>query len=130
MLKLDRNALICDMAETYNIYDLKALPVTTVALLACGLRENSRIMQKINGIEMPVNTILLAHIADRLGILIWQNTKDGQRGRNRPESIAAQMIAGAKPKSNHMRGAVFDSPEDFEKARKRILERQGKTWPN
>ena len=122
MLRLDRDALICDFAETYHIYDLKALPVTTVALLACGLREDSRIKQKINGTHVPVNTLLLAHIVDRLGILIWQRTKDGQHGRNKPESIAEQLLNTGKRNLNKV--DAFETPEEFEEARRRILERR------
>lgn len=122
MLRLDRDALICDFAETYHIYDLKALPVTTVALLACGLREDSRIKQKINGTQVPVNTLLLAHIVDRLGILIWQRTKDGQHGRNKPDSIAEQLLNTGKRNLNKV--DAFETPEEFEEARRRILERR------
>jgi hypothetical protein len=122
MLRLDRDALICDFAETYHVYDLKALPVQTVALLACGLREDSRIKQKINGTHVPVNTLLLAHIVDRLGILIWQRTKDGQHGRNKPESIAEQLLNTGKRNLNKV--DAFETPEEFEEARRRILERR------
>ncbi len=122
MIRLDRDALLCDLAETYHIYDPKALPVQTVALLACGLREDSRIKQKINGTQVPVNTLLLAHIVDRLSILIWQKTKDGQRGRNKPESIVEMMINANKRKTNHV--DAFETPEEFEEARRRILERR------
>ena len=41
MMALDREALLCDLAETYGIYDVRALPVSTLAVLASGLRENS-----------------------------------------------------------------------------------------
>lgn len=122
MLRLDRDALICDFAEYYHVYDLGLLPVQTVATLACGLREESRIKQKINGTNVPVNTMLLAHAVDRLGLLIWQKTKDGQRGRNKPESIAEMMMNTGKRKITRV--DAFDTPEEFEEARRRILERR------
>lgn len=31
---------------------------------------------------------LLALAVDRLGVLIWQQTKDGRKGRNRPKPIS------------------------------------------
>jgi len=46
MIKLDENALICDFAETYHIYDYRQLPPTRVAVFACGLRDDSRIKMK------------------------------------------------------------------------------------
>ena len=122
MLRLDRDALICDFAEYYHVYDLGLLPVQTVATLACGLREESRIKQKINGTNVPVNTMLLAHAVDRLGLLIWQKTKDGHRGRNKPESIAEMMMNTGKRKITRV--DAFDTPEEFEEARRRILERR------
>ena len=122
MLRLDRDALLCDFAEYYHIYDFGLLPVQTVATLACGLREDSRIKQKISGINVPMNTLLLAHAVDRLGLLIWQKTKDGQHGRNKPESIAEKMINTEKRKATHV--DAFDTPEEFNEARKRILERR------
>lgn len=35
------------MAETYGVYDLRALPVQTTAVLAQGLRADSRIMARL-----------------------------------------------------------------------------------
>ena len=37
MIALDQNALICDFAETYGIYNYRALPVSLLATLAVGL---------------------------------------------------------------------------------------------
>lgn len=122
MLRLDRDALLCDFAEYYHIYDFEALPVKTVALLACGLRDESRIKQKINGTKVPMNTMLLAYAVDRLGILIWQRTKDGAHGRNKPESIVEMLMNTGKQKITQV--DAFDTPEEFEEARTRILERR------
>lgn len=46
-MSYDRDALICDIAETYGVYDLGALPLQTVAVLAQGLRHDARIMMKL-----------------------------------------------------------------------------------
>lgn len=118
MIATDRDALVCDMAETYGLYDLWSLPVDTVATLACGLRDDSRIKLKLSGLATDTKTILLASAVDRLSILVWAQTEDGQKNRNRPESIV-EAITGqeqAKPVEG------FDSVEEFEAARKRILE--------
>ena len=48
MIKTDEDALICDLAETYQIYDYKSLPAYMVATFSVGLRENSRIKMKLN----------------------------------------------------------------------------------
>ena len=62
MLKKDEEALICDFAETYHIYDYKRLPLTTVAALAVGLRENSRLKMAMN--EAETTTENPAHGSD------------------------------------------------------------------
>lgn len=122
MLHTDRGALLCDMAETYNIYDIKAQPASRVALFAAGLRGNSRIRMKMSGNKVSNELLLLAHAADKLALLVWQNTRDGQKGRNRPESIAERILYGDKNKA--FKTNAFDTPEDFWKARERILERR------
>ena len=64
MIRDDEDALICDFAETYQIYDYRSLPLRLVATLAAGLRENSRV--KSAGANASVTNTLLAIIADQL----------------------------------------------------------------
>lgn len=47
-----------------------------LAALAFGLRADSRIMQRLNKQEFSTETMLLATIADRLGLLVWHQTRD------------------------------------------------------
>lgn len=121
MIHTDRNAVICDLAETYGIYDMGSLPARTVAILASGLRENSRIKMKLTGAKTTNEIILLAQAVDRLSLLVWKDTKDGQHNRHRPESIAERILFG-DPKKKTV-GDAFDSVEEFEAARARLLER-------
>ena len=44
MLRRHREALECDLAETYGLFDLRMLPARKLATLAMGLRESSRVM--------------------------------------------------------------------------------------
>ncbi|MFC0360505.1 DUF5361 domain-containing protein [Enterococcus canintestini] len=120
MLRLDEDSLICDLAETYQIYDYRQLPLLKVAVFACGLRENSRIKMKIGDQLLPTNTLLLAGIADRLSLLLWSKTKEAQKGKNRPSLILDNF---QEIKSNE-KVLIFDSSEEFEQKRKEIL--QGK----
>lgn len=120
MVRTDETALICDLAETYGVLDWRALPLKTAAALASGLRDDSRIKMKISGMPADRMTLLTAIIADRLAFLAWAQTKDGQKGRNRPESIFAKLMhTDRKPENEY---AVFRSPEEFEEARRRALE--------
>lgn len=49
MLAADKEALICDLAETYNIYDYRSIPVNLLSTLSVGLRDNARIKMKLRG---------------------------------------------------------------------------------
>lgn len=117
MIALAEDELICDLAETYHIYDYTALPPTMVGVLACGLREDSRVMLKLTNQSINIDTALRAIIADRLGILIWQNSKDGSEGRNYPESILTKLL-GINKESDSL---AFDSGADFIAYRESIL---------
>ena len=118
MIATDEDALICDFAETYNIYEYAQLPVTRAAMLAAGLRSGSRIMMKLSGTDADLRDLLIASAVDRLSVLVWQKTKDGQHNTNRPPSIAEAMMN----KDKGGRNMAFDSGEDFEAARERIIE--------
>lgn len=113
--------MICDLAETYHIYDYRGLPVQTLATLVCGLRSNSRVKMKMSGMTIDMNTLLLASITDRTGLLVWAQTKDGRDGINRPKSIVESLLhpdGEAQPDNEIM---TFSSIEDFEQTRKNIL---------
>lgn len=109
--------MICDLAETYGIYDYRALPIQTIGTLVSGLRDDSRTKMKLSGMETKLDQMILATIADRLGLLVWMQTKDGQKGRKRPKSIL-EALQGTKVKEEDIE--TFDSGNDFEKERKRL----------
>lgn len=113
MITLDEDALICDFAETYHIYDLQALPLRKVAVLACGLRDNSRIKMKMADMKIDYKEMLLATITDRLSILIWQNTEDGSKGINMPKSILNNILGVEQTSGSVM---AFESGDDFMRA--------------
>ena len=125
MIALDEDALICDLAETYQIYDYKQLPLTQVAVFAYGLRDDSRIKQLMSNQIVPLETTLLASIVDRLSLSLWLQTKDGQKGVNRPASIADQLIKRDKSENDEKDYLVFESGEDFENYRKALLAKTG-----
>lgn len=117
MIRTDEDALICDLAETYHIFDYRAeLPCKKVALLAVGLRSTSRIKTKLAGFEQPFDIVLLASCLDRLKELVWFNTEDGQKGKNRPDSIADKFIIKGEPTEQGC------SIEEFEAWRKNLTE--------
>ena len=125
MITLDEDALVCDLAETYQIYDYKQLPLYQVAVFAYGLRDNSRIKQVMSNQIVPLETTLLASIVDRLSLSLWLQTKDGQKGINRPKSIVDQLTKQDKEERGEREYLVFESGEDFENYRKSLLAKTG-----
>lgn len=60
---------------------------------------------------------LLAAGVDSLNTLVWQNSKDGAKGRNKPKSIL-EIITG---NDKEEKVVAFSSAEEFEKRRKELL---------
>ena len=118
MIAIDEYALICDFAETYHVYDYRELGMSKAAILASGLSDSSRIKRKLAGVQYSIDTLLLAVIADRLSVLVWAKTRDGQKNRNYPESIFESLTE--KKTARDYR--VFDSIEAFDAARKKVME--------
>jgi len=118
MIKTDEHALICDLAETYHIYDYRQLPLITIAVFSVGLKNNSRIKMKLNNQPVDLDTLLLAGISDKLSHWIWAQSKDGQKGINKPDSLV-EIITNTQPKGKNV--VAFNSGEDFEVMRERIL---------
>lgn len=116
MISNNESALICDLAETYQIYNYRSLPVKLVATLSVGLRENSRIKMEINGDKIPLDTSMLVLLLDSIHMLRWELS--GAKGK-KPESIYLK-ITETKKESDVM---AFNSGEEFEEYRKQILER-------
>lgn len=117
MIHTDENALICDLAQTYHIFNYKELPINTVATLSVGLSDDSRIKKKLRNVQSLPAYLVDAFIVDALNILIWQNTADGSKGENRPDSILQKML-GESEESDML---TFASGDDFEKYRKELI---------
>ncbi len=120
MIRTDEDALICDLAETYQIYDYRQLPASLVAVFSYGLKEDSRIKMKLSNQSVSLDSLLLAKIADNLSTLVWFQTEDGQKGKNRPNSLMELLTNGDnKKKDNDV--VVFETGEDFKKQRLRLI---------
>lgn len=117
MIALDEDALICDMAETYHIYDMKTFDAQYIATLAVGLRNDSRIKLKAAGLSIDMSTLLLARIADNTAINWYLKTKDAQTGKNPPKSMI-QALCPEMDEGSHAR--QFDTGEDFLEEWRRI----------
>ncbi len=89
MLATDRDALLCDLAEVYHIFDFHALPVLTLAALSYGLRDDSRIKMKMAGINYISPVVILASISDNLAGLRYSLT--AKKGDQKPKMFGELM---------------------------------------
>ena len=121
MIRLDEDALICDLAETYQIYDYRQLPATRVAVFAYGLRDDSRIKMRLSGQTVSTDRFLLAGILDKLSTLVWFQSEDGQKGKNRPTSMVELLLNKNNDKEKDDEIVAYETGKDFEKARKKLL---------
>lgn len=121
MINCDRDMLICDLAETYHIFNIYEFSPTEIARFSVGLRDNSRIKMKMANVKYEFKDILLMSIVDHLSILTWQNTKDAQKGQNKPKSLISQLLKIGENKDI----LSFTSSSEFEKARQEILKKGG-----
>lgn len=84
------------MAETYGLFDVRSLPLRTVATLSAGLRDDSRIKMQLRGDKIPRQDILTATIADGVNALLWRFGAY----KEVPKSIVEAMLGIDKPTSN------------------------------
>lgn len=117
MVNVDRFALQCDFAETYNIYDYRALPARLAAVLACGLKADSRIMVKMAGVKVsPPNLLLLALIVDELRAVRFGLMGD----KKKPPTFITNIMENGIPQKETQ---SFKSGAEFEKAMAQIREK-------
>ena len=84
--------MICDLAETYHVYDYKSLPVELVATFVSGLRDDSRLYKQVNNLKVSsFEEYLLINIFDDLNWLCWTKTKDGKKNRNKPQTFMERL---------------------------------------
>lgn len=118
----DENLLICDMAETYHIYNYKALPATLLVTLFCGLGPNSRLGRKADGVKVPLDLMLHAAIFDKLALLVHVHEK---KGTPPPKSLLSVLLGVDKGENEAdvtVKAQSFASASDYEAARRMLLE--------
>lgn len=103
--------MICDLAETYHIYNYKECQPFLVGTLVFGLRDDSRVKMFLSGQKQPLDRILMARMVDELSFLSWANSKDGQKNRNRPKSVL-QSLLGIEKKEEY---ATFEDFDEFKR---------------
>ncbi len=123
MINTDEEALICDLAETYKIFDYRLLPCKAVATFSCGLGSNSRIKMKMANMVITMEEMLLSALVDNTKLLAWLNSSDGAKGINRPESLLT-LLTGELKRNNDV--LAFNSGEEFKNEWEKRMRKEGK----
>lgn len=121
-LRAYKNEIICDLAQYYNIYDYHSYRPSYIYILVDGLRDDSRFKLKLNGMKTTMDTMLNAITCDYLAKLWWSKTEDAEHGTNKPISILLQLLEEDNAENNEKDG--FDSVEEFNNARSRLLRKE------
>lgn len=77
--------------------------------------KDSRVKLAMAKQAYSTETLLQAAILDGLNILIWQRTKSGAKGRNKPQSITDRLSHPEKYKAEHEKVMAFRSGEEFDR---------------
>lgn len=109
MVRTDEDALACDMAETYGVLDWRALPLGTAATLAGGLPDSARVRLAAAGARADTQTLLLAMLADTARVIQWMLSEDGQKGRNRPQSVLRKITGSDEDARGYTSPAAFEA---------------------
>lgn len=123
MIAVDKEALFCDLWQVYGIREPREIPARKLGMLAAGLGPESRIGRAVSGEKYPIGTVLLANCLDALRTLIWFQTKDGMKGRNRPRRVT-DILLEREDEKPEKEIETFASGADFEEARRRLTERK------
>lgn len=101
--------MIADLAEYYGILDYRGLAPSLIASLVVALRPESRIIRHFNNAKATFDQLLLAQIIDGVNLLIWQNTKNGRKGRNKPKSLYEELTKVEQKEELE----TFDEADDY-----------------
>lgn len=105
--------MICDLAETYHIFDYRGLSPSEVAVLVLGLRDDSRVKRKLSGNKLTLEQTFMAMMVDSLRYLCWTNSKDAHKGRPYKEKSVLKTLNGDYEK-NKDELESFETIEEFE----------------
>lgn len=118
MIEECEDELICDLAETYRIYDYKSLPIEMVAIFACGLRVNARVWRKISDRHSIDTDEVMIAIWDSLNWLIWFHSKAREDGSPPPEPMHKKLYGKEPTRPLKSFANAADFREAWERMRK------------
>ena len=124
MRAVHEDALICDFAQYYHVYEIDSLDVRTAAVLACGLPADSRAFRESSrSKETGINpdSLFKAAVIDAIRNVEWAICQTHSKKRlKRPESVTKKLLGQKDEQHQNVQG--FETPEEYEAARQRIIE--------
>lgn len=121
MIGNGEGALICDFAETYHIFDYKALPIKLCSTLAVGLPRTARIWAKLGEPNLRlIKEQALILLLDRVSWIQWAMSDNASQGGEPPKPIYNKVFGLKEDEATSRNVLVFDSPDDFQAERERI----------
>lgn len=123
LIKLGEDEIICDLAETYKIYDYKGMSPNLVATLVLGLSDDSRIKRKISGNKLSIEQMLMALMVDNLQFIAWSKTKAAAKNSNRPESLFKKLTGFDDKQKDEL--LSFTTPEEYEAHMQKLRGKNG-----
>lgn len=123
IIKENEDDLVCDLMQYYHISNWRSYSPFFISTLTFGLPDESRIMKALSGMKYSIDRMLIAVIADKLSLLWWAKTVDGQKNQNRPKSFVDILIGNVK-KEESKDIITFNTPEEFEAYRAELVERK------
>lgn len=110
-----KDKVICDLAETYRIYDYRSVPVPLLATLVSGLGPNSRVGMELDGRRESTLTIYVAELCDMVEAVIY-----GLAKKKSDADRASRLLLHPEKKTN--RGLTI---EEYDALRKRQVKSDG-----
>lgn len=95
------------------------MPGRYAAILAFGLPDESRTKMRVAGLKASPVRVMLAAQLDTLNMLLWMQTKDAAKGRNRPAQILPNFLVSDETEEKEIMG--FDTSADFEAMRAKLI---------
>ena len=89
------------------------MPVTLIATLTVGLREDSRTMMRITKCKIPRNERLLALIVDNTALLLRAFLQSRSKKKLPEYESVFEKLIGVEKQEQNTKLKGFDSEEDF-----------------
>ena len=125
MRVVHEDALICDFAQFYHIYDIDSLDVRTAAILMSGLPKESRLVKELTGNKPDQETLLMASILDTARSIEYAVFQAHSKKKlKRPQSVVKKLLGidTEDEQKHHYDVRGFETAEEFYETWNRLVQ--------